>query len=385
MVLFFLFAGEPSGDLHGSQLIRALKSLNTTHHFLGVGGPLMRNEGLSGPLKMEDFQVMGFSDVLKALPHLRRSFYQVLHFILKHKPEIVILIDYPGFNLRLAKALRKKGFKGKIVQYICPSVWAHGKKRICTMVNTLDLLLTIYPFEIDCFSHTSLNVKYIGNPLINNFNNWQYKANWLTDSGISDQEKILALFPGSRQSEINRHTPLQLQAALFFKNKFPQFKLALSYSSENFLPLIHSIIAKTPFKIGYDLFLIPPKYRYELMQDCTMALAKSGTVTLELALHKKPTLVIYELSSLNYFVAKYLLRLNLPYYCIVNIIGNKEIFPEIMGPHLSAEKISQSWQQLYVDEERKENIQHACKNLLQLLGSNQTHQMAAQAILELIK
>ncbi len=153
---YFIFAGEASGDLHGGPLVKALKQLNPASTITGVAGPAMRAQGVECLIPMEEFQVMGFSDVLAAFPKLWRQFHQVRDTILTTKPEVVILIDYPGFNLRLAKALRKKGFQGKIVQMICPTVWAWGKNRIHTMVNTLDLLLTIYPFEADCFANTSL-------------------------------------------------------------------------------------------------------------------------------------------------------------------------------------------------------------------------------------
>src|SRR5437016_2086989 len=146
MIHYFIFAGESSGDLHGSRLMEALKKSKGCT-FTGVGGPLMRAQYMKSILNMEDFLVIGFTDVIKALPKLYKQFYKVRDAILKQEPDCVILIDYPEFNLRLAKALRKKKYKGKIVQYICPTVWAHGKHRINTMANTLDLLLTIFPFE----------------------------------------------------------------------------------------------------------------------------------------------------------------------------------------------------------------------------------------------
>ncbi len=387
---YFLFAGEPSGDLHGSKLMQAIHALDKEASFGGVGGPLMRLEGISGPLSMENFQVMGFSDVLKALPKLVKLFYQVRNDILSRQPQVVILIDYPGFNLRMAKALRKKGFKGKIVQYICPTVWAHGRNRIKGMSQTLDLLLTIFPFESGYFSHTNLKVKYIGNPLVENFKKWQYDHNWRMQVGLSphevvDEKDLIALFPGSREAEVRRHLPLQLQTANLLIQKFPQMKFAISYSSPELFEQILSEVKKSGFKIGRDLFFVPPKYRYELMHECQIALAKSGTVTLELALHKKPGVVIYQLTKLNYFIAKYILRLKLPYYCMVNILGRREIYPELIGTDLSAGLIEKKLSHLHQDSSARNQIVQACEEVSSQLEEKESHHTAAQAILELFK
>lgn len=382
---YFLFAGELSGDLHGSQLMQAISSLDEKAFFSGVGGPLMRAKGITGPLWMENFQVMGFSDVLMALPKLMKSFYVVRNYVLSKQPEVVILIDYPGFNLRMAKALRKKGFKGKIVQYICPTVWVHGKNRIKAMVQTLDLLLTIFPFESDCFSHTNLKVKYIGNPLVDNFKKWKYDKNWRKHIGLESNDKeVVALFPGSREAEIRSHISLQLQTANLLIQKFPQMKFAISYASLELFTQIQSEVKNTALKIGYNLFFVPPEYRYELMHDCLMALAKSGTVTLELALHKKASVVIYELTKLNYFIAKFILRLKLPYYCIVNILGKREIYPELIGSNIDARLVEKKLAYLHENSVMRQNIAQACDEVGKQLEEKEIHHTAALAILGLI-
>ena len=190
----FIFAGEQSGDLHGSHLMRALKKEIPGCRFSGVAGPAMRVEGIESIFSMEKFAVMGFTDVIKAFPSLYKQFYQIRDYILTQKPDGVIFVDYPGFNLRMAKALRKKGYTGKLVHYICPSVWAWGKKRIDHMANSLDLLLTIYPFEADSFSHSSLPVKYIGNPLQEYISSYSYKNDWLDKLAIK-APSIISIFP----------------------------------------------------------------------------------------------------------------------------------------------------------------------------------------------
>ncbi len=198
MKSYFLFAGEASGDLHGSRLIQTLRKEEKIASIYGVGGPHMRQEDFDCLIATEKFQVMGFSDVLLALPHLCKLFYQVRNLVLKTKPDYVILIDYPGFNLRLARALRKQGFKGKLIQYVCPTIWAHGTKRIQILNAYYDLLLTIFPFEATYFSNTKLKVEYVGNPLLETIQNYHYCTDWHLQIGIENVHDLIALF--SRQS-----------------------------------------------------------------------------------------------------------------------------------------------------------------------------------------
>lgn len=380
---YFLFAGESSGDLHGGPLMAALKALHPASHITGVGGPAMRSQGMECILPMEAFQVMGFSDVLMAFPKLWRQFHQVRDAILSSHPDAVILIDYPGFNLRLAKALRKKGFQGKIVQMICPTVWAWGKGRIDHMAETLDLLLTIYPFEANHFSHTSLNVHYVGHPLIESIAHYPYDSEWKGKVGIPDNRPIVGIFPGSREGEIIRNLPLQLEAAALFKKKHPDVLFALSCIDEKQSIFLKRCLTDSPLNSYDDVFFVPRRYTYELMRDCHTAIAKSGTVTLELALHNVPTVVLYQLSPFNRFIAQYILRLRLPHYCIVNILRNRTVFPEWIENIPTAEELFHSVDSLFLEGERRTACLKGCHEARERLGQWNTSQLAAQHITSL--
>ncbi len=376
MARYFLFAGEASADLHGSSLLQALAKQDQEAIFSGVGGPQMRQTSqiAHSPfafecfLPMEEFQVMGFSDVLFALPRLYRLFHQVCQHILARQPDCVILIDYPGFNLRLARALRKQGFKGKLVQYICPTVWAHGKKRIEILANNYDLLLTIFPFEAAYFAHTSLPVHYIGNPLVERIHAYAYQPDWREKLGISNPHSLIALFPGSRPGEIKRHLPRQLQAAALLLERYPSLSFAVSCGQLSFEKEIRALIQKSPLSF-HSVSIVPPQYTYDLMKNCQSALAKSGTVTLELALHHVPTVVHYEMSSFNYAIAKYVLRLNLPNYCLANILSQQRLFPEWIGKKTPPLKLAQELESLQFDPHRRIEIISSCRQLEKGLAS----------------
>ncbi len=370
----FIFAGEPSGDLHGEALIQSLLQENPHLKILGVGGPRMRKLPFNCVLPMEEFQVMGFVDVFLALPKILRHFYALAHLILKVKPKGALFIDYPGFNLRMEKHLRKKGFQGKLIHYICPSVWAHGKGRIALMEKSLDLLLSIFPFEKKLFS-PNFPVEYVGHPLVS-----RIEEDTSKDFPWAQGKTVVSLFPGSRKKEILLNFPLQLKALKSVLSG--DMVAAVSVSQNAFIPLLESCIGKE--NLQGVVKLIPAQDTYSLMRSSTFAIAKSGTVTLELAIHQVPTVVTYGIAPLDLFIVKNILRISLPFYCIVNIVLQKEVFKELIGPDLTEKALTEEVQKLlnpsYIQEKKKQ-----CQEVLQLLSKKKASQESARSILNLIK
>lgn len=353
--LLYFIAGEKSGDQHGAELIGALDL-----PAYGVGGAKMQAKGLIPLAPFEDFQVMGFSDVIAALPRLWHHFYSLADHILQNKPKGVIFIDYPGFNLRLARYLRKKGYEGKLIHYIAPSVWAWGKNRIETMSSTLDLLLTIFPFEPPYFAHTPLRTVYVGNPLM--------------QEGFSPKREpkpLVALFPGSRLKEIERNLPLQLEAAKLFLDKHPHFEVVVSLSDPRFTATIEQMTSHR---------LVLEENRYDLMQHAAIALAKSGTTTLELALSGCPTVVMYPLTRLNYCLARYVFNVSLPFYALPNILLNESLFPEHYQVTIAPETLAKSMEETV---KKREQIHTKAYQLQQLLTPQNASETAAKEILNL--
>jgi lipid-A-disaccharide synthase len=366
----FLFAGESSGDLHGESLIEQLLALRPNLSLYGVGGPRMRAAGLSCLMPMENFQVMGFFPVFLALPKILVSFYRIARHILKAKPKVVLCIDYPGFTLRLERYLKKKGFQGKIVHYICPSVWAWGKGRIPLMEKTLDLLLSIFPFEKEHFS-PSFPISYV-----NRISSYHYHP-----FPVEPNKKLITLFPGSRQKEIELNLPLQLKALDILLNKDPNLVAAISISHPKFQHLINDYIYDIAPTLSGRIFPVFAEQTYNLMASTSLALAKSGTVTLELALHKVPTVVVYAIPSIDLFIAKDLLRIRLSFYCIVNIIGKKEIYVELIGPNATEENLLKAAQDLLYTDKRLKQIKQ-CEELIEKLGTTNASQTAAHLLID---
>lgn len=384
MTHFFMYAGELSGDMYGTLLIRELKRHIPNLKVTGVPGPEMRSEGVTGPLRMENFEVMGFSDVLRSLPKLRRHFHTLKNYILDTTPEMAIFIDSPSMSIRLAKALRRKGYKGKIVQYICPTVWAWGKHRIKQMAENFDLLLTIFPFEESYFKNSLLKTVYIGNPLKELISQHHYDENWSKLLGIKDVKNLIALFPGSRPGEIKRNLPKLLAAAKRVKDQNTHFSLAVSCANDAHMALIQEIIAGSEVSLNKDIFVVPRIYTYDLMKFSKSAIAKSGTITLELALHHCPTVVVYELTKLNRFIAKFFLRLRLPHYCIVNILTGKTVFPELIEKGFTIEMAHEQLQKLLLDQPYREACIGCCKELHSFLQEENASERASKEIINVL-
>lgn len=355
----FIVAGEPSGDLQGAKLIEELLKQQPSLKIGAVAGPRMRAFPIETHFQMENLQVMGFIDVVLALPKIARQFFAIRNRILSLNPKRVVCIDYPGFNLRLEQSLREKGYAGKLIHYICPTVWAWGKKRIGIMAKNLDLLLTILPFEPACFSKTNLAVRYVGHPLAQ-------------DVPPTAPRHLLGLFPGSRRTEVERNFPLQLKTARRLAALDPSLELAVSIASPSLEPLIRNL---APDLRSMD--------NYQLMASCRLALATSGTAALELALRRVPAVVNFAIKPLDLFLAQKIFRIDLPYYSLPNIIASEAVYPELFGPNLTEAALFRWAHQLWFDETARAACQTRCQTVRSRLGSGQASQTAASAILSL--
>jgi lipid-A-disaccharide synthase len=344
MIDLFILAGEPSGDLHGARLIEELLKLNPGLKIAAVAGPRMRAFPIECVEPMESLQVMGFVDVALALPRMIRLFFSIRKKILALEPKAFVGIDYPGFNLRMHESLRKKGFSGRLIHYICPTVWAWGKGRIPKMAKNLDLLLTLFPFEPACFAGTGLKAEYVGHPLTEAVANYR---------GAAGSEKILALFPGSRKKEVERNLPIMRKVASRLQELDPELKIVISDAK---------------------------KENYQLMRQAHLAIAKSGTVALELALHKTPTVVIYAIKPWDVWIATKVFRINLPYYSMPNILLQKEVFPELFGPNLTEEALYEHAKRLWFGD--RSSAKKDCDAIWSYLGNGRASAVAAKKILD---
>ncbi|HRW58398.1 MAG TPA: lipid-A-disaccharide synthase [Chlamydiales bacterium] len=352
---YFIFAGEKSADVLGAHLIDEILKKNPKAKILAVAGSEMRRKKIHELFSMEKFQVMGFIHIIKALPKILFYFWKIKKTLLQTPIQKAIFIDSPDFALPLEKSLKKHHFSGQIIHYVCPSVWAWRKGRIKTLEYSLDKLFVLFPFEKQCFSSEKLKVHYVGHPLLK-------KTQDHISSTQKDDKKWIGLFPGSRSKEIIKNLPYQLEAVRQLSQN-PNYRFFISVSQEEKKPLIEKTILKHAPKLFQSITLIPFEKRYDLMSHLDLALATSGTVNLELSFMKVPTIVHFAISKLDTFIAKNLLRINLPFYCIVNILADKEIFKELYGPNLSHKSLWEAIQNLLCEKKHYECIEN-CKQIV---------------------
>lgn len=310
----FIFAGEQSGDAMGSHLVHLLK--RSGYRCVGVGGAEMQKAGLESVLPFEQFQLMGFKDVVCNLHLILQQLNFLKRLILEHPLEAVIFIDYPGFSLRLAKQLRQAGYQGKIAQYVCPTVWAWKPNRIKTLERYFDALYCLFPFEPKLFQKSSLPTYFCGHLL----------AHKLDPAPIG---KDLVLFPGSRKQVIAKNLPVQMKAAEKIQ-ALTGISVKISCARGDLYAAIDAI-NQGRFEI------VDANYR---RQDAKLAIATCGTIVLELGLMKIPTVVTYRASLFDGLIARLFFKLNLPFYSLVNLLMGQEVFPEVIGNRLSSEQIA---------------------------------------------
>lgn len=355
-----IIVGEASGDLHASEVLHYLLRKNPHLRICAVSGPKMRCFSIDSFYQMEKLQVMGFIDVILSFPKLLFSFYRIRNRLLQLNPKKILFVDYPGMNLRLAQSLKRKGYSGKIFHYICPTVWAWGKKRIPQMEQALDALYTILPFEPEYFHSDQLHVSYVGNPLTQNI----YPL-------PKHHDLTLGIFPGSRKKELLRNLPLFLKVAKKLKESFPSLKIKISCSKKIFYPLIEKMRNSTVFEISTT-----PLF------SCDLAFATSGTITLELALQKIPTIVGYAIHFFDYFLATKIFKIRLPFYSLPNLIANEEIFLECYGPNFHEHRIYTFAKKILANSQEREKIQMQCETLKKILGKQNASARVAQSLLE---
>jgi lipid-A-disaccharide synthase len=365
-VKYYLIAGEASGDLHGSNLIKQLKILDSNSQIRCWGGEKMADAGGDLVKHFKNLAFMGFVEVIKNL----KTILSLLSFckkdILSFHPDVLVLIDYPGFNLRIAKWAKKQGIK--VVYYITPQVWAWHKSRVHDLGKYTELLIVILPFEPKFFNHYGYKALYVGHPLLDAIHNFSPDDQAL--KLISGDKEILALLPGSRKQEIKTMLPVMLQAC---KNQPYHILIAAAPSIDD--AIYEQIITDSGLTVKPTLL---KNQTYTLLSKARYAFVSSGTATLETALFGVPQVVCYKGNIISYHIAKWLI--DLKYISLVNLIADKEVVKELIQNDLTADNLVNELENLKI---RHVDIQTEYKVIKTLLGEKGASEKAARAIFEL--
>ena len=344
----FFSAGEASGDVHGASLAREIKKIAPSTELLGFGGDLMAKVGVKLVRNYKNYNVMGFLEVLKNLRKIFQLLNDLTEIIRSEKPDLLVLIDYPDFNWRLAKRVKKFGIK--ILSYIPPSAWAWRKGRAKSCAAIADVFIAIFPFELPVYQAAGAKIFFLGNPLVDTVKTSMSKAESRKFFGLNDADKVILLMPGSRKQEIKLLLPEMLAATRLLPKNF-KFFLPVADNVENLI------------EIGdCDIKLVKSARRYDLMSIADAAIATSGTVVLEAALLNLPCVVLYKMAPLNYAIGK--LLVDIKYFSLPNILADEKILPELLQNEVTPEKISA--EVLKILDKRADylrELQSACKKL----------------------
>ncbi|MGM9528902.1 MAG: lipid-A-disaccharide synthase [Phascolarctobacterium sp.] len=343
MAKILISAGEASGDIHAAAVTAALKKIDSTTEVFGMGGDELRAAGGEVLFDIKDHGVMGFVEVIKKLPDLfklRSDFARVMD---ERKPDCLVVVDYPGFNMKLAKLAHDKGIP--VVSYIAPSAWAWNKGRAKNVAKIVDKVACIFPFEYDVYKEAGAPVEFVGHPLLDIVQPSMKRDEAEAWVGKEAGRPLVLLMPGSRLMEIEKMLPNLLEGAKLLKKQMPEVQFAMPRAGTIPLELLQGKIKAS----GLDI-KITEGHNYDLFSVADVALATSGTVTLEAALCGLPTVIVYRTSALNAFIARRVI--NIPNIGLPNIVAGRQIVPELLQEEFTPQKVAEAAVKLLSPEYR---------------------------------
>ena len=340
MTIYFV-AGEVSADNHGAALMRSLRAMDPDLKFCGRGGPQMQQvAGEQFNNWIGDAAVLGLWEVLRKYGYFRAQFHQTINEILRTKPDAVILIDYPGFNLRLARALRKQSQRLKTIYYISPQVWAWNRGRIRKMAHFIDLVLCIFPFETDLYTASGLRAVFVGHPMVERLEKQKID--------VSRDPNLIGLFPGSRSREVRKIFPVMIEAARQLLHRNPTLRFQVAAASEELAREMNEQLGDRhaiEINVGETA---------TIMQRAFVGIVASGSATLEAAYFKMPFVLIYKVAWPTYVAAR--LVVNVDFLGMPNLLAGKEVVPEFIQHEANAKAIVEALQPLMEDSPARDRM-----------------------------
>ena len=365
---YYIISGEPSGDLHASNLAKNLFLADQEAHIRAWGGHLLRQAGAEVIKDYKDLAYMGFVEVATHLGKIINNFSFCKKDILAYQPDVVILVDYPGFNLRMARFLHQHHIK--VFYYISPQIWAWKKNRIKIIKKYVDEMFVILPFEVNFYASKQFPVHYFGHPLLDAIKNYQGDREFIQNNHLSEQP-IIAILPGSRKQEIQRMLPTMLAVA----KKYNEYQYVIA-GVENHRELYKKYVHDEHIKIVYH-------QTYALLQHADAAMVTSGTATLETALFNVPQVVCYKANYFSYHIALHLVK-DIQYISLVNLIADDQVVTELIQHDMNINRLSFELDKILNTEER-DIMLRKYQHLHQDLGDGSASQKIADCMIDILK
>ncbi len=368
-----IIAGENSGDLHASNLVKQLKRLDPTLEFIGFGGNQMKSAGVHLIFNIVDrLAIIGFAEVLSKINKIRRLFRQVRTTLEQDRPCAVVLIDYPGFNLRIARIANSMGIA--VIYYISPHVWAWRKGRVHEIAKYVDKMLVIFPFEEGIYREAGVDVTYVGHPSLDVMKLTMTKKQVFEHFQFDPNKKLIGLLPGSRKPEVERLLPVMLEAAEMIKARIPDIQYVIPRASTVKKELIDYYIENSGFEVR-----VVDAYRYNVRSAMDFAIVASGTATLETAFLICPMVILYKTSFLTWIIAKNLV--SLPYIGLVNVVAGDMAVPELLQNEATPLNVANRVVKILSNPKEIETIKYELAKVKEMIGGPGASKRAAEQVL----
>jgi len=366
-----IIAGEASGDLHGAGVVRELKRISPSVDVYGVGGEKMKREGMDLIYHINELGFMGFVEVLKHLPFIRTMEHTLEQIVRFKRPDVLLLIDYPGFNLRFARIAKR--YQVKIVYYISPQIWAWHRSRLKKIRSVVDTMLVILPFERELYRAEGIDAEFVGHPLLEVLESKLDRKNFCKRFSLDEKKAIIALLPGSRKQEIDSIFPVMLSAA----------RRVSEQNGASIVVGIAPTLEEEYFRTLYNLQGVHcvKGLTYEVMANADFAFVTSGTATLETACFGTPMVVVYKTSWVTYLIGRALVRVK--HIGLVNIVAGKMIAPEFIQLNATAKKLAASAMKLLSDEQQRADMKTKLSQVKEMLGSAGASRRVAERVLQM--
>lgn len=373
-----LVAGERSGEVYAAELAKSLRARLEGVEFFGCGGEAMRRAGVETVVDAHQLSMAGITEVIAGLPRARRAFHALLAEVDRRRPSLAVLVDFPDFNLRLAKELKKRNVR--VVYFVSPQVWAWRRGRMKQIKARVDKMLCLFDFEEALYRQAGIPVEWVGHPLLELVRPHQTRPEFFAQVDLDPAVPTVALLPGSREKEVSANLPRMLDAATLLTLHRPlQFVVAVA-PTLNAEWLEHTLCE---CYVGRAAVRIARHATYDALQHADVAVVASGTATLEAALRERPMVVVYRVSALTWLMGKLLVKV--PYYSMVNILAGKAVVPELMQNDFTAARVASQVEYLLDHAEAREEMVKAFRALRPRLGPGGAIERAAAAVLEVLQ
>ena len=370
-----IIAGEASGDLHGYNLVRSIKEFDPEVEFMGIGGKRMKEAGVKLIASSSDMAVVGFTEVFTKLINILKAGIRTKKLLKRKKPDLVILIDYPDFNLYIAGYAKKVGIP--VMYYISPQVWAWRTGRIKKIKERVDRMVVILPFEKDFYEKRGIKVSYVGHPLIDAMPKEIDKEKIKISFDAKKYYPIFGIIPGSRKEEIKNTLPIMLEALNILKNRYKNIIAYLPLANTISPEYVKGFIRDYPF-----VRLLSNQDIYNMLAICDIAFVTSGTATLEATVMEVPMIVVYKGSPISFWIAKMLVKVQ--YISLTNLIAGEKIVPEILQNELTPEAMAEESIKIIENRKNKEDIRSKLKMVRNLLGKGGASKRAAKIAIKMM-